>query len=93
MHGTICGQQPYSMRTKKTWILISKNFRSQEKNLKFLYCVSRSSQEDKKLRKMVPFKVLHCNDEALTVCQLTDAEICSMVLMNSKTLLSNSEES
>ncbi|GBM03886.1 5-aminolevulinate synthase, nonspecific, mitochondrial [Araneus ventricosus] len=31
------------------------------------------------------FEVLHCGDKAPTVCQLTDAEIYSMVLMNSKT--------
>ncbi|GBM68424.1 hypothetical protein AVEN_216889-1 [Araneus ventricosus] len=39
------------------------------------------------------FEVLHCDDKALTVGQLTDAEICSMVLMNFKTLVSDSEES
>ncbi|GBN23261.1 hypothetical protein AVEN_49880-1 [Araneus ventricosus] len=39
------------------------------------------------------FEVLHCDDKAPTVCQLTDAEICSMVLMNSNTLVSDSEES
>ncbi|GBM28736.1 hypothetical protein AVEN_54514-1 [Araneus ventricosus] len=37
------------------------------------------------------FEVLHCDDNAPTVCQLTDAEICSMVLMNSKTSVSESE--
>ncbi|GBM03763.1 hypothetical protein AVEN_134975-1 [Araneus ventricosus] len=39
------------------------------------------------------FEVLHCDDKAPTVCQLTDAEICSMVLMNSNTSVSDSEES
>ncbi|GBO25498.1 hypothetical protein AVEN_264046-1 [Araneus ventricosus] len=38
------------------------------------------------------FEVLHCDDKAPTVCQLSDAEICSMVLMNSKTSVSDSEE-
>ncbi|GBL96369.1 hypothetical protein AVEN_57156-1 [Araneus ventricosus] len=32
-------------------------------------------------------------DETPTECQLTDAEICSMVLMNSQTSVSDSEES
>ncbi|GBM69768.1 hypothetical protein AVEN_97287-1 [Araneus ventricosus] len=59
---------------------------------------STSSQEDKKLPKMTPLKrhcdcKLHCDDKAPTVCQLTDAEICSMVLMNSNTSVSDSEES
>ncbi|GBN67106.1 hypothetical protein AVEN_121608-1 [Araneus ventricosus] len=31
------------------------------------------------------FEVLHCDDKAPAVCQSTDAEICSMVLMNSNT--------
>ncbi|GBM98028.1 hypothetical protein AVEN_151119-1 [Araneus ventricosus] len=39
------------------------------------------------------FQVLHCDDEALSVCQLTNAKICSMVLMNSRTSISDSEES
>ncbi|GBO15383.1 hypothetical protein AVEN_168513-1 [Araneus ventricosus] len=39
------------------------------------------------------FDVLHCDDKAPTVCQLIDAKICSMVLMNSKTSVSDSEES
>ncbi|GBM21055.1 hypothetical protein AVEN_5768-1 [Araneus ventricosus] len=39
------------------------------------------------------FEVLHCDDKAPTECQLTDAEICSMVLMNSQTSVSDSEES
>ncbi|GBL99071.1 hypothetical protein AVEN_227568-1 [Araneus ventricosus] len=53
---------------------------------------STSSQEDKKLPKMTPLK--HC---IATIkprqCQLTDAEICSMVLTNSNTSVSDSEES
>ncbi|GBO41367.1 hypothetical protein AVEN_17302-1 [Araneus ventricosus] len=39
------------------------------------------------------FEVLHCDDKAPTECQLTDAEICSMVSMNSQTSVSDSEES
>ncbi|GBN19543.1 hypothetical protein AVEN_124235-1, partial [Araneus ventricosus] len=39
------------------------------------------------------FEVLHCDDKAPTECQLTDAEICSMMSMNSQTLVSDSEES
>ncbi|GBM33177.1 hypothetical protein AVEN_83685-1 [Araneus ventricosus] len=37
--------------------------------------------------------LLHCDDKAPTECQLTDAEICSMVLMNSQTSVSDNEES
>ncbi|GBM50203.1 hypothetical protein AVEN_134776-1 [Araneus ventricosus] len=54
--GTPLGRQPYSMRTKKTWIPISKDFRSQEKRLTFLNYLSTSSQEDKKLPQMTPLK-------------------------------------
>ncbi|GBM32216.1 Thioredoxin-like protein 4A [Araneus ventricosus] len=36
---------------------------------------------------------MHCDDKAPTECQLTDAEICSMVLMSSQTSVSDSEES
>ncbi|GBN33645.1 hypothetical protein AVEN_206155-1 [Araneus ventricosus] len=39
------------------------------------------------------FEVLHCDDKAPTQCQLTNAEICSMVLMNSQPSVSDSEES
>ncbi|GBM15956.1 hypothetical protein AVEN_270622-1 [Araneus ventricosus] len=39
------------------------------------------------------FEVLHCDDKAPTECQLTDAEICSVVLMNSQTSVSDSEDS
>ncbi|GBM82032.1 hypothetical protein AVEN_74033-1 [Araneus ventricosus] len=72
------------MRMKKTWIPFSKDFRSQKKKLKFLNYLSTSSQE---IAEAEAFEVLHCDDKALTVSQLTDAEICSMVLMNSKTLI------
>ncbi|GBM39534.1 hypothetical protein AVEN_124637-1, partial [Araneus ventricosus] len=30
------------------------------------------------------FEVLHCDDNAPTACQLTEAEICSMVLITPK---------
>ncbi|GBN88491.1 hypothetical protein AVEN_251620-2-1, partial [Araneus ventricosus] len=39
------------------------------------------------------FEVLHCDDKAPTECRLTNAEICSMVLMKSQTSVSDSEES
>ncbi|GBN30971.1 hypothetical protein AVEN_43161-1, partial [Araneus ventricosus] len=39
------------------------------------------------------FEVLHCDDKAPTERQFTDAEICSMVLTNSQTPVSDSEES
>ncbi|GBO29802.1 hypothetical protein AVEN_9062-1, partial [Araneus ventricosus] len=39
------------------------------------------------------FEVPHCDNKAPTECQLTDAEICSMVLMNSQTSVSDSKES
>ncbi|GBN43166.1 hypothetical protein AVEN_17241-1 [Araneus ventricosus] len=76
------------MRTKKTCIPISKDFRSQKKKLKFSNYLSTSSQEDTKLPKMMPLK--YCI--ATIMPRLTDAKICSMVLMNSKTLVSDSEE-
>ncbi|GBM28505.1 Transcription initiation factor IIB, partial [Araneus ventricosus] len=39
------------------------------------------------------FEVLNCDDKALTECQFTDAEMCSLlVLMNSQTSVSDSEE-
>ncbi|GBN04778.1 hypothetical protein AVEN_120878-1 [Araneus ventricosus] len=50
-----------------------------------IYDLSTSSQESAE-------EVLHCDNKAPTVCQLTDAEICSMAL-NSKTSVSDSEES
>ncbi|GBM09790.1 hypothetical protein AVEN_101826-1 [Araneus ventricosus] len=40
---------------------------------------------------MTPLK--YCTATIKTECQLTDAEICSMVLMNSQTSVSDSEES
>ncbi|GBN06040.1 hypothetical protein AVEN_122298-1 [Araneus ventricosus] len=80
--------QPYSMRTRKTWILISKDFISQKKKLKFSNYLRTSSQEDTKLLKMTPLKYYI----ATIMPRLTDAEICGMVLMNSKTLVSVSKE-
>ncbi|GBM16706.1 hypothetical protein AVEN_217972-1 [Araneus ventricosus] len=65
------------------WIQISKDFRSQRKKLKLLNYLSTSIKGTRYCRDYT-FEVLHCEDKAPTVCQLTDAEICSMVLMNSK---------
>ncbi|GBM41169.1 hypothetical protein AVEN_35742-1 [Araneus ventricosus] len=92
MLGTICGRQPYSMRTKKTLIPISKDFRSQTKKLNFFELLEYVKSRGQEIAEVDAFEVLHCNDEALTVCQLTDAEICSMVLVNPKTLVFDSEE-
>ncbi|GBM76129.1 hypothetical protein AVEN_272976-1 [Araneus ventricosus] len=80
--------QPYSLKTKKTQIPSSKDFRSQKKNLKFSNHLSTSSQEDTELPKMMPLK--YCI--ATIMPRFTDAKICSMVLMNSTTLVSDSEE-
>ncbi|GBM93705.1 hypothetical protein AVEN_74422-1 [Araneus ventricosus] len=66
-----------------------KGFRISKEKAEFFelleYVKSREQEID-------AFEVLHCNDEAPTVCQLTDAKICSMVLMNPKTSASDSEE-
>ncbi|GBN02802.1 hypothetical protein AVEN_136228-1, partial [Araneus ventricosus] len=52
-----------------------------------------SSQEDKKLPKMMPLKYCILTIKPRQPENLTDAEICSMMLMNFKTSVSDSEES
>ncbi|GBM66901.1 hypothetical protein AVEN_263958-1 [Araneus ventricosus] len=54
---------------------------------------TRTSTSSQEIAEDDAFEILHCDDKAPTVCQLTDAEICSMVLMNSNTSVSDSEES
>ncbi|GBM92675.1 hypothetical protein AVEN_251404-1 [Araneus ventricosus] len=49
--------------------------------------------EEQEIAEDDAFEVLHCDGKAPTVCQLIDAEICSMVLTNSQTSVSDSEES
>ncbi|GBN86038.1 hypothetical protein AVEN_156694-1 [Araneus ventricosus] len=69
---------------------VDTNFRSlKKKNFELLDYDKRRGQE---ITEDDAFEVLHCDDKAPTVCQLTDADICSMVSMNSKTLVSDSEE-
>ncbi|GBL91385.1 hypothetical protein AVEN_136903-1 [Araneus ventricosus] len=71
---------------KKTWILISTLKRKINELLEYDKSRGQEIAEDD------AFEVLHCDDKAPTVCQLTNAEICSMMLMNSRTSVSDSEE-
>ncbi|GBN21796.1 hypothetical protein AVEN_134251-1 [Araneus ventricosus] len=66
------------------------DFKSQKKKKNELLEYDKSKGQE--IAEDDAFEVLHCDDKAPTVCQLTDAEICSMVLMNSKTSVSDSEE-
>ncbi|GBL93260.1 hypothetical protein AVEN_42694-1 [Araneus ventricosus] len=65
---------------------------SQKKSLNFLLLEYIKSIEQE-IAEDDAFEVLHCDDKAPTECQFTDAEICRMVLMNSQTPVSDSEES
>ncbi|GBM94744.1 hypothetical protein AVEN_66038-1 [Araneus ventricosus] len=65
---------------------------SKEK-LKFLNYFEYIQSIEQEIAEDDAFEVLNCDDKGPTECQLTDAEICSMVLMNSQTSVSDSEES
>ncbi|GBM74336.1 Phosphatidylinositol 4-phosphate 5-kinase type-1 alpha [Araneus ventricosus] len=67
--------------------------RISKEKLKFLNYFEYIKSIEQEIAEDDAFEVLHCDDKAPTECQLTDAEICSMVLMNSQTSVSDSEES
>ncbi|GBO26725.1 hypothetical protein AVEN_263021-1 [Araneus ventricosus] len=69
------------------------NVRISKEKLKFLNYFEHIKSIEQEIAEDEPFEALHCDDKAPTECQLTDAEICSMVLMNSQTSVSDSEES
>ncbi|GBN70849.1 hypothetical protein AVEN_228612-1 [Araneus ventricosus] len=68
------------------------NVRISKEKLKFLELLEYIKSIEQEIAEDDAFEVLHFDDKAPTECQLTDAEICSMVLMNSQTSVSDSEE-
>ncbi|GBM36952.1 hypothetical protein AVEN_153904-1 [Araneus ventricosus] len=67
------------------------NVRISKGKLKFVKLLEYIKSIEQKIAEDDAFEVLHCDDNAPTECQLTDAEICSMMLMNSQTSVSDSE--
>ncbi|GBM55152.1 hypothetical protein AVEN_225938-1 [Araneus ventricosus] len=65
---------------------------SRKKKLKFLNYFEYIKSIEQEIAEDDAFEVLHCGDKASTECQLMDAEICSMVLMNSQTSVSDRKE-
>ncbi|GBN15773.1 hypothetical protein AVEN_149219-1 [Araneus ventricosus] len=68
------------------------DFRSLKKKGKKIELLDYDKSRGQEIAEYDAFEVLQGDDKTTTVCQLTDAEICSMVLMNSKTSVSDSEE-
>ncbi|GBM25504.1 hypothetical protein AVEN_62257-1 [Araneus ventricosus] len=68
------------------------NVRISKEKLKFLNYFEYIKSIEQEIAEDDAFEVLHCDNKAPAECQLTDVEICSMVLMNSQTSLSGSEE-
>ncbi|GBM38003.1 hypothetical protein AVEN_206839-1 [Araneus ventricosus] len=69
-----------------------KGFQISKEKAEFFELLEHVKSRGQEIAEDDAFEVLHCNDEAPTVCQLTAAQICNMVLMNPKTSVSDSKE-